>query len=537
LKILATLKAPFYLKLGFVLVAGLLASCASRSVEQLASAEWVEVRSGNFIVYSEVGEEAPRRIIEQLETFRAFVIDHMQLEGMDNPLPFRIVLLRNSASLQAIVPERGIFGMYQATYQGGLALVDVSARAEDGTSTLEVIYTPSGPLYRKETGMRFVSIDGVLHEYVHHLLANDTTRRYPLWFNEGYAEYLSTFHLGAGGRAVIGAPPMHRVQALQQARWMPLEVLFRVQGYETAHGYGDLYAQAWAVVHYMMSTPERAGQTDTFLDLLADNQGIEMAFEAAYGMALKDMSAKARSMVRAHGKRVRSIRVEMDAPVFTVAAGRMLPADEVETLVADMLMNFPGKNDVARQHLTRALSLNETNSHARAVLAGLERVSGRYQVAADLLSVSDSLVGESSEILTQWGHLYIDQAIDAVKLARDTMPPLLAKGRQYYERALAIDENNAEALVGLGRSYLLSGPNNNGRGFTALFKAYDLLPTNMETQLMLGHMYITSGDIPRARHHYTEVLRWSRVPDLTRQARSMIEALDSPQEASSVQSE
>jgi tetratricopeptide (TPR) repeat protein len=542
LKIPATLKATFRLRvpgrllgglLG-ILLAGALTSCASRTVDQMAAAEWVEVRSDNFIIYSEVGDRAPRRMIEQLETFRSFVIDHMQLEGVDNPLPFRIVLLQGSDSIQAVVPERGVFGMYQATYQGGLALVDVSARAEDGTSTLDITYTPSGPIYRKRAGMRFVSIDGVLHEYVHHLLANDTRRRYPLWFNEGYAEYLSTFHLGAGSRAVVGAPPMHRVEALQQARWMPLEALFRAQGYETAHGYGGLYAQAWAVVHYMMSAPERAAQTDIFLDLLADGSDVEQSFETAYGIALKAMSARARSKVRSRGKWIHSTRIEMEVPLFSVSETRLLGADEAEALMADMLMSFSGKNDVARQHLTRALKLNPANTHARAVLGGLERIADRYQAAEEILMVSRELESDSPEILAQRGHLYIDQAIDAAKLGGNNVGQLVAQGRQYYERALVIDADNAEAWVGLGRSYLLGDPNNNARGFEALFAAYQLLPTNLETQLLLGHLYLSSANIPQARQHYQEVLQWSRVPDLTRQARSMIEALDRQARASSL---
>ncbi len=501
------------------IVAGLLGGCVTRSADDLADREWVELKSDHFIVYSEVGEFWSRRMLQRLEIFRSFVISHLDLAGADNPLPFRIVLLRNASSLQAIVPRSDIFGMYQTTYQGGMALVDMSARAQDGTSSLEIIYTPSGPIYRTRTGTRPISMEGVLHEYVHHLLANDTSRRYPLWFNEGYAEYLSTFDIAANGQAIVGQAPMHRVEALQKARWIPLDRLFQVKGYEEGHGYGDFYAQAWAVVHYMLADTERAEQTDRFLDQLNEGEDLIVAFEASFDMPLQQMSAGARS--RAKSRRTSSRRLSFETEIASDAVPRLLSLDERSVLLAEMILTFSPDRRVALPHLQQALQYNVANIRARALLAGLHMYYGEDQLALDTLNgASDDAM--DADIQCQFGHFYADKAIVAVQERDPKFVGWIDEARRHYEAAISIDENHVEAYVGLGRTYILTDAKDAQRGFDALNAAFELLPTNMETQLLLGHMLFASGQYEAAENAYQEVIAWSRDAQTINSAQDMV---------------
>ena len=104
---------------------------------------WQELRTPNFVIYHQGTDHWAERIVGHLQSFRHYVLDHLQLEGADNPLPFRVVLLRNAAQMQNLLGEKDVFGAYLQTWRGGLAIVDLSARAEDGTSSLQVTATPS----------------------------------------------------------------------------------------------------------------------------------------------------------------------------------------------------------------------------------------------------------------------------------------------------------------------------------------------------------------------------------------------------------
>jgi tetratricopeptide (TPR) repeat protein len=501
------------------LCVGLLGSCVTKSLDEMAEREWSGLNSDHFIIYSEVGEQWPQRMLARLEEFRSFVINHLDLEGADNPLPFRIVLLRNSSSLQAIVPMSGVFGMYQTTYQGGFALVDMSARAEDGTSSVDITYTRSGPIYRTITGTRRVSMDGVLHEYVHHLLANDTNRRYPLWFNEGYAEYLSTFDVAGDGQAVVGNAPMHRVEALENARWIPLDLLFQVRGYEEDHGYGDLYAQSWAVVHYMLSTPERAGQTDMFLDRLNTEENLVKAFESSFEMPIAQMSARARS--RARGRRTTNQNLTFESESAPDVDLRLLALDERSLLMAEMIMVFSPDEQAARPHLVRALQSNPANMRARALLASLYMSSEEDQLAWEVLNNSPG-IEKNADIQCQLGHFSSGKAIDAILQGDPESVRWIEKAQHHYEAALSINQNHAEAYVGLGRTYLLAYGEDAERGFQAFAAAHDLLPTNLETQLLLGHLLFATSKNEAAEKAYQDVIAWSRDTRKVNSAKDML---------------
>jgi tetratricopeptide (TPR) repeat protein len=99
----------------------------------------------------------------------------------------------------------------------------------------------------------------VYHEYVH-LIINLNYQHFPVWLNEGFANFLGTATLsGKGGR--LGQVNPSDLYVLSQTRLLPVEVLFRVEQnspyYNEANKTGIFYAESWALVHYLMLDPDR----------------------------------------------------------------------------------------------------------------------------------------------------------------------------------------------------------------------------------------------------------------------------------------
>ena len=75
----------------------------------------------------------------------------------------------------------------------------------------------------------------IRHEYVHFVLRNATTIRYPTWYDEGFAEYMSSYAVRKNQELVIGTVQPERVQVLNWAPWIPLRRVIEARGLDSFH--------------------------------------------------------------------------------------------------------------------------------------------------------------------------------------------------------------------------------------------------------------------------------------------------------------
>ena len=95
----------------------------------------------------------------------------------------------------------------------------------------------------------------VYHEYMHQVVDN-TMESSPLWFNEGLAEYYTSFSVTTDGqRASLGKVLPWHVLLLRQ-QWVPLATLLAVTHesplYNEKNRMGVFYSESWALVHYLL---------------------------------------------------------------------------------------------------------------------------------------------------------------------------------------------------------------------------------------------------------------------------------------------
>jgi hypothetical protein len=95
----------------------------------------------------------------------------------------------------------------------------------------------------------------IFHEYTH-LLVNNTFKNAPVWFNEGLAEYYSTFKITDDRKITLGTPIGNHVYLLRDSKMLPLRTLFEVDHksphYNESKKQGIFYAQSWALMHYLL---------------------------------------------------------------------------------------------------------------------------------------------------------------------------------------------------------------------------------------------------------------------------------------------
>ena len=233
-----------------------------------AKEQWVSVQAKHFLLVGNAGEKDIRRVGAKLEQFREVFSKLFPKANINAPVPTRVIVFKNRNAYLPFMPVyQGKVSEVAGYFQAGQDVNYITLTAELNSQN------PFGTIF---------------HEYVHALL-NDNTYRPPVWFNEGMAEFYSSFDVTDGDRKVtLGKPLAAHVFLLRENKFVPLARLFAVDHgdpeYNERDKKGVFYAEAWALVHYLMlgNNGQRQPQFSKYLSLLADGSAIGEAFQTAF---------------------------------------------------------------------------------------------------------------------------------------------------------------------------------------------------------------------------------------------------------------
>lgn len=206
-----------------------------------AHAEWLRAESPHFVVYGDVSEGDLRNYVRKVERFDSLMRLYYPVANDREAGKLEIFLAHGIDDLRRVSPglSSGIAGFYTSDVDRIFAIVDLTRSEGDNT---------------------------LLHEYGHHFMRANMPGAYPGWFTEGFAEYYSTADL-TPTRIRVGLASPGRMNSLTMGlnSWAPMDgVLGGRSGVRPGQGH-SYYAQAWAMTHYFMSTPERRQQLSRYL--------------------------------------------------------------------------------------------------------------------------------------------------------------------------------------------------------------------------------------------------------------------------------
>jgi len=337
----------------------LIAHCTPGFAE--AKDTWTKVRSNNFLLVGNANEKDIREVAVRLEQFR---------DGFARLLTgFRF----NSAAATTVVVFKSnqAFDPFKPVYQGRPG--NVAGYFQSGQDVNYITLTTE---QLANNPFRII-----FHEYVH-LLLHNTVRDLPLWFDEGLAEYYSTFDLADDGRKVwLGKVIPAHLQLLRDEPLLPLQTLLAVDRkssyYNECDKNGIFYAQSWALVHYLILGNERKRQRQigTYLQLLHAGANPEKAFQDAFHTHYQSLGNELRAYVQRSifPEQVVSLPQQLKSRVDIDSA----PISEAEAraYLGDLLLHIDRLRE-AGVFLEQALALDAKLPLAHASL-GVVRVKQR----------------------------------------------------------------------------------------------------------------------------------------------------------------
>jgi tetratricopeptide (TPR) repeat protein len=364
----------FYSKKFYRLSFSLFAACAlALMAASSASAKdkWINLRTKNFNIVSSASEDDTRKVALKLEQFCAVTTKLFNIKSV-SPVPVTVVVFKSDGSFK---PFKPIYNGKPANVSGYFQRGD-----DENMIALNVVGSEEHPLAI------------IFHEYTH-LLTAYTSRQWPAWMTEGFAEFYSTFEVEKE-KVKIGQPISNHVFLLRENKFVPLKTLFQVghdsPEYNERSKQGIFYAQSWALIHYLMMSNNRArvAQLSDFIGRFESGMSAEQAFTEAFKTDTVAMEKELRKYIGnngyqfmlftpqgVEGEREMTIKAMADAEVQFYLGDLLLHTnrvDEAETFFKQAVAldpNIPGPYEGLGFTAIRRNKYSEAQEHFKQAVA------------------------------------------------------------------------------------------------------------------------------------------------------------------------
>jgi len=222
---------------------------------------WYRFENSHFEAYSDESERTVRKLLDDLERFRAAVLQVANIREPQGVPKAQVVIFGSEKEFQDLIDSTRIGGF--ATSIGGVPYMVLAAGRD----------------------VKFTEM-AIRHEFAHILLAYKNFA-YPRWFNEGFAELMSaTSFRDKNTKFTVGEHPGRRQAESIATPWSQLiGESFDPHSFQSAGKASDAYLRSWLLTHYFM-LGNNFGNTDElaqYLTLVANGQPSLAAFETVVG--------------------------------------------------------------------------------------------------------------------------------------------------------------------------------------------------------------------------------------------------------------
>ncbi len=504
-------------------IVGALAALGLVTAAAPARADWLRAETEHFVVYGDTSEASLRRYARKIERFDALLRTYYPI------------------NTEYQIPKLEIF-----MADGRRDMV----RAYPGISeSVAGFYSPnSGRIYAVINTKSSMGDVVAYHEYAHHFMFQMKSNAYPSWFVEGFAEYYSTADLD-GNEIQFGRHNPGRMNSLTAGAntWAKMDDVLKwrvtASGRYPAHQY---YAQAWAMTHYFMSTPDRTQILGRYLAAVAGGEDSVAAMQTAAGRTTSQLQDDIWSYISG---RINILSPQIKLAEPTVAISR-LTSSQADAIWLDVrldntpVIQKPDDNDddgdvrqsaaqKAREEreeaasraelISAALALAEAyrNEATGALLAArAHRLSGQPDLALEALAPFLNDQSTDADVLRVAAMALLDQVQTAQ--SPEAATALRRKAGRYLARAMEADPLDFRIYLGLNDTRRGQAQYPTPNDLATLEAAYALAPQSFDTRLRLGEAYMARNMAGAAINVLTPVANSPHRSGFSRQARIMI---------------
>jgi tetratricopeptide (TPR) repeat protein len=497
-------------RLPFFVVFCVFAVLAS-TVTSHAKDEWISVRSKNFYLIGNASDKDIRGVGQKLEQFRETFRQLFPKIRLSTPIQTNVIVFKNDSAYNPYKPKRSdgkadkwVAGYFQAGEDVNYITLSVSGDRDD---TYGIIF----------------------HEYVHYVInTNFGQSTIPPWFNEGLAEFYQTFKIENDQKVHLGGLQEGHLNLLQQNKLMPLKDFFNVSGSALSlngnHSRSIFYAQAWALIHYLMLGKDaKPGALNEFSSLVMKNVEPEKAFKQAVGM---DYTTMEKALKRYVEQRTFNTliytppqKLVFDTEMTTVP----LSEAQANAYLGDLLYHTHDYKD-AELHLEKALSLDPKLSMANTSL-GLVRMRQRKFDEAERY-LEKAITDDQKNHFAHYNYAYVlsRKSMDEFGYVSAFPDAELEKMHRSLKRAIEINPEFAESYRLMAFVNLVSVKNLD-ESLVMLRKGLAIQPGNQSYSLLIAQILMRQDKFDEAKKHAEKIAATAADESMKTSARNILQTI------------
>ena len=437
---------------------------------------WCEITTPDFRLLTDLSPRRAIRLADSLTRFRIAAETLVPRRKSPAPPPLRIVAMRRGRDFREVFAAEKMAGFMQS----GLERHTLAFGPDPGTGAIT---------------------ETAFHEYTHYLMRSRQGMNYPVWYEEGFASFLSTMRF-SDTAVTIGHAPLHNFRRLNVRKLPVAELVGERHSLNWGrHDLTRLYAKAWLFVH-MLELGDAAGlppyreRLPRLLALTDAGVAAPQALHRAFGAG---PTALERQVRRYAGRRTLPTR---RLAIETAGAGRFVPRCLTELDAAyEVAVAATARNPAfAAQRLAEVVAAQPRDADAWAALSRARQDLGEARKAA-----RRALAVEPSHVLanTRMAELKVAECRG---MGTDECLDVWAASARYYRRALDGRADAVDAAYGLGVVYLNTGRAGNAVNYLRV--AWRRAPWAPRVNFYLGEAYRLTGDDARARVHLRKAMNW-----------------------------
>jgi len=442
-----------------------------------AKDNWTSARSKNFLLTGNASEKEIRQVGTRLEQFRETFSRLFTKANFSSPVPTTVIVFKSNNSYKPFKPNPNIAGYFQSGPDVNYITLTTEVSGEQNPFSV------------------------IFHEYTH-LLVNNTSGNVPLWFNEGLAEYYSTFSITDDQKIELGKPISNHVYLLRQSKMLPLRTLFQVDQHSPYYNERDkqsvFYAESWALMHYLIlgNGGKRLTQMGKFLELLTADVPMEKAFQQAFETNFESMEKELRQYISHDRYPVMTGHFESKLGFDTEMQAAPITEAEAQAYLGDLLLHSHRTDSEA--YLQKALALDPNLAMANASMGMLQVRQGKTDEARK--SLERAVAANSQNYLTHYYYAFAlsREGSSDMDMVTSFVPENVSRMREELKKAIELRPDYPESYSLLAFVNLVTG--------TQLDETVELLkhalttsPGRNDLVFMLAQVYLRKEDYKTSR--------------------------------------
>jgi tetratricopeptide (TPR) repeat protein len=459
---------------------------------------WISVHSKHFHLVGNASEKEVRAVATRLEQFREVFTQLFPSAKLNSPKPTTVIVFKSEKSYAPFRANPNTVGYFQPGPDINYITLTTEVRGEQSPYTI------------------------IFHEYTH-LMVDNTLGNPPVWFNEGLAEYYSSFTMSDDRKVMLGKPISNHVYLLRESKMLPLPTLFQVDQKSPHYNERDkksiFYAQSWALMHYLIHKPGGSTAIDKFMTLMNRNTSLDQAFQQSFETTFEKMEKELRAYIRRDSYPVTSGSFERKIDFEKELEVEPLTEADAYAYLGDLLLH--SNRAESEEYLKKALALDANHALANASLGMLRVREGKIEEARSSLERAATANSQNYLIHYYYAYALSRQGVGDSQFVSSYSPANVAKMREQLRRAMALRPDYAESYGLLAFINLVAGTELE-ETIVLLKKVLENSPGRNDLAMILAQLYLRTEDFKSAR---TMLERLTQNPTTESDARALLKQL------------